>query len=169
MFHICSLVWNIPGQDVLFIKGDIIERFRESVQSHIWRTAIVATFDIAGPTTAAVYIRLTLKMACDLILIFQTLFWATTRTKFLREDDLKAQLDQYKASNIRDVVHRLVEGSLGTLNVVKAFQENKIKEILGDVVQNGALHLEQLREAMKEKRETVVKTSTIASLTELPA
>jgi hypothetical protein len=83
--------------------------------------------------------------------------------------DLKAQLDQYKASNVRDVVHRLVDGSLGTLNVVKAFQENKIKEILGDVVQNGALHLEQLREAMKEKRETVVKTSTIASLTELPA
>jgi len=168
-FHICSLVWNIPGQDVLFIKEDIYERFRDSVQSHIWRTAIAATLDIAGPMTAPVYIRLALKMACDLALIFQSLFWATTRTKYLREEDLKTQLDQYKTSNVRDVVHRLIDGSLGALNVVTAFQESKIKEILGDVVQNGALHLEQLRESTKEKREPLVKTCTIASLAELPA
>lgn len=168
MFHICSLVWNIPGQDVLFVKDDIIERFRDSVQSHIWQTNLAATFDFSGPTTAAVYIRLTLKMACDLVLIFQALFWATTRTKFLREQDLNMQLDQYKTSNVRDMVHRLIDGSIGALNVIKAYQEGKIKEILDDVVQNGALHLREQRETTKEKRDKVAKTSMIGPLSELP-
>ena len=78
------------------------------------------------------------------------------------------QLDQYKTSNVRGMVHRLIDGSIGALNVIKAYQEGKIKEILDDVVQNGALHLREQQETAKERRDKVVKTSTIGPLSELP-
>jgi len=161
-------VWNIPGQDVLFLKEDITERFRDAVQSHIWRTNFVAAFDLSGPATAAMYIRLTLKMACDLVLIFQTLFWASMKTKFLREEDLEMQLDQYKMSNVRDMVHRLIDGSIRTFDVLKAYQESKIREILGAVVQNGALQLREQQEKSNGKRDVIVRTSAMEPLSELP-
>jgi len=153
MFRLCSLVWNIRGQEVLFVRENIIDNFRDAIQSGRTRTNVLASMDVAGPLTAAVYVRLCLKMACDLVLIFQQLFWTTTCAKFLREDDLRITLEQYKTSKVKETVHKLVDGSINTVDFISAFSIDRIREIIQDVVQNGVLQLKEIDKKLLEIRQ----------------
>ena len=147
MFHHCMIVWNLPGQEAIFTHESIVSIFRESIQDYISLTALAAALDFAGPLTAPLYIRLMLKMACDLVLVFQQLFWTTTRQNMLRVSTLKRQLKMYQESNVRQSVHRLVDGSMGVLvDVIRAFQVREIQEIVERAVNSGqALVLEELK------------------------
>jgi hypothetical protein len=139
-------VWNLPGQETIFTRENITDIFRDSIQSYISLTNIAAIFDFTGPLTAPLYIRLTLKMAADLILVFQQLFWTSTRQKALRMSALYRQLWQYRESNVRETVHRLVDGSIGAFDIVRAFQISQIQGILRRVVEGGqGSVLEELR------------------------
>lgn len=133
-FHHCMAVWNLPGQSSLFTRDYIRESFREATQSYIVSTDIVATLDIAGPLTAPLYVRLATKITCDLIMIFQQLFWATPRKHILTRKDLQRQLDIYQQSKIRRTIHTLVDGSIGIAAYITVYQPDKIIDIIGKVV-----------------------------------
>jgi hypothetical protein len=146
VFNHCMTVWNLPGQSILFTKDFIVQSFREAAQSYITRTDVAASFDLLGPLTAPLYIRLTLKVTCDLILIFQQLFWATPRRRILTKLDLEAQLRSYKESRVRQRIHQLVDGSVGAFDIITSSQPEKLKQVIGDVVESGhVLVLEELR------------------------
>jgi hypothetical protein len=154
LFRLCSLVWNIHGQEVLFVREDIIDCFRDSIQRDGHLAKIVAFSVPLGPLEAALYVRLCLKMACDLVLIFQRLFWAATRTKFLRENELRAALDWYKTGRLRSTVHKLIDGSLGAFDIVAALDLKKVTNILDDAVQVGAHALQEEQEMPPPIRHT---------------
>jgi len=149
-FHHCMAVWNLPGQSSLFTKDYIIESFREATQSYITITGIAATLDLSGPLTAPLYVRLATKITCDLIMIFQQLFWATPRKHILTRKDLQWQLDIFQQSKIRRTIHALVDGYIGATAYITAYQPEKINEIIGKVVDaSHILIAEELRS--KEK------------------
>ncbi|KAH0555820.1 hypothetical protein GP486_006230 [Trichoglossum hirsutum] len=146
VFNHCMAIWNLPGQSILFTKDFIVQSFREAAQSYITRTDVAASFDLLGPLTAPLYIRLTLKVTCDLILIFQQLFWATPRKRILTKPDLDSQLRSYKGSRVRQRIHQLVDGSVGAFDIITSFQPEKLKQVIGNVVESGhVLVLEELR------------------------
>jgi len=128
-------VWNLPGQSSLFTKDYIRDSFRDATQSYILSTDIAATFDLlSGPLTAPLYVRLATKITCDLIMIFQQLFWATPRKHILTRRDLQRQLDIFRQSRIRRTIHTLVDGYIGIAAYITAYQPDKIIEIIGKVV-----------------------------------
>lgn len=133
-FHHCMAVWNLPGQSSLFTKDYIRYRFREATQSYIVSTDVAATLDLSGPLTAPLYVRLATKITCDLIMIFQQLFWATPRKHVLTRRDLQRQLDIFRQSKIRRTIHTLVDGYIGVTAYITAYQPNKIVEVIGKVV-----------------------------------
>ena len=148
MFYSCLTTWNLPGQSTVFTNQYVDNSFRRASQSRNVLTGIVATLDFTGPLTAPIYVRLVLKMAVDLILIFQLLFWhlRIKRQKVLTKDDLDQQLTKYKNSEIRTTVHGMIDGSVGALSFITAFSVSSVREILGRTVDNGqVLVREELR------------------------
>jgi hypothetical protein len=139
MFRLCSLVWNVRGLDRLLLQEDIIDRFKDAIHSDGLLIKMLAFTQPAGPLTAALYVRICLKMACDLMLIFQYL---TAKTRWLSENDLRRQLERYKTSRVKQTVHQLVDGKLGALDLRTAFDLKCVSDILRDVVQTGARELE---------------------------
>ncbi|KAF8244432.1 hypothetical protein K440DRAFT_663467 [Wilcoxina mikolae CBS 423.85] len=139
MFYSCLTIWNIPGQSLVFTNQYVDNSFRKASQSRNVLTGIVATLDFTGPLTAPIYVRLALKMAVDLILIFQLLFWhlRIKRQKALWKGDLDQQLAKYKNSEIRTTVHGMIDGSVGALSFVTAFSVSSVREILGRTVEHG--------------------------------
>jgi hypothetical protein len=135
-FHHCMAVWNLPGQSVLFTKDYIQERFREATQRYKLSTDIAASLDITGPVTVPLYVGLGTKIACDLIMIFQQLFWATPRKHILTRTDLERQLAIYRESKIRTTIHKLVDGYIKLPDYVTAYKPAKVIEIIGKVVED---------------------------------
>jgi hypothetical protein len=133
-FHHCMAVWNLPGQSSLFTKDYIRDTFREATQSYSLGTDIAATLDLSGPLTAPLYVRLATKITCDLIMIFQQLFWATPRKYILTRRDLQHQLDIFRKSQVRCTIHTLVDGYIGIADYITAYQSDKIIEVIGKVV-----------------------------------
>ncbi|ORX94108.1 hypothetical protein BCR34DRAFT_550496 [Clohesyomyces aquaticus] len=133
-FHHCKTVWNLPGQSLLFTKDEIQQMFLDASQSSIRRTSLAASLGPLGPLDSPRYVKVGIQVACDLILIFQQLFWATPRRQKLNRGDLRRELDLYKESRIRDALHALVEGMVGYGN---SFSTNKLIEIIGKVVEDG--------------------------------
>ena len=156
-------VWNLPGQETIFTHESIVSIFRDSMQSYISLTTLVASLDFSGPLTAPLYIRLMLKTACDMVLVFQQLFWTTTRRNRLGLPELEMQLKMYKESNVRQSVHRHVDGSMGVLDVIRAFKVKEIQEILGNAVNTGQ---RVVLEGLKKKG---VTNGDGVPLAELPA
>jgi hypothetical protein len=101
----------------------------------------------AGPLTAALYVRICLKMACDLTLIFQQL---TMMTRWLSDND------------------QLVDGNLGALDLRTAFDLKCVSDILRDVVQTGARELEEELSPNRPNMERVRTDSFGSPLAELP-
>jgi hypothetical protein len=143
IFHHCMAVWNLPGQSSLFTKDHIKASFREATQSYTVNTGIVATFDISGPVTAPLYVRLATKIACDLIMIFQQLFWATPRNAILTQRELGQQLQKYRASRVRQTIHIMVDGSIGIVDYVTAYQPDKVVDVIAKVVDAAQLIVAQ--------------------------
>ncbi|KAF2269244.1 hypothetical protein CC78DRAFT_529466 [Lojkania enalia] len=133
-FHHCLTVWNLPGQSVLFTKDYVQQMFREASQSYIRRTNIAAAIDPLGPLDAPRYIKVGIQMACDLIMIFQQLFWATPRRQKLSFSDLRRELELYRESRIRETIHRGVEGEV---NLGSAFSVKKLVRVVRVVVEDG--------------------------------
>jgi hypothetical protein len=160
-FRLCSLVWNIHGQEALFVREDIIDCFRDAIQSEGHMTKVVAFTVPLGPLEAALYVRMCLKMACDLILIFQQLFWTSTSTKFLRENDLRRVLVSYKTGQLRTTMHHLIDGSLAAFDIVAALDLHQVMGILTETVQTGARALREeqdlLRKAKQRGSDTIVE------------
>ena len=140
------VIWNLPGQSVLFTKDYITRSFREATQSYTTRVSAASIIDLVGPLTAPLYVRLTIKLICDLIIIFQQLFWATPRRQLLTRNDLEDQLVTYRNSPVRQSIHKLVDGSVGITDLVTSFSPTKLKQIVGEVVSAGhVLISEELR------------------------
>jgi hypothetical protein len=166
MFRLCSLVWNVQGLDRLLINEDVIDRFKDAIHSDGLLIKMLAFTTPAGPLTAALYVRICLKMACDLMLIFQQL---TTTTRWLGDDDLRQQLEQYKASRVKQTVHQLVDGKLGALDLRTAFDLKCVGDILRDVVQTGARELERELSPKPRNLERVRTDSDRFPVAELPS
>lgn len=115
--------------------------FREASQNYIRRTEIRAAVTPLGFLDAPHYIKLGIQTACDLIMIFQQLFWATPRRQKLSRGDLRRELEQYKESRIRESIHRLVEGEV---NLGNCYNEKKLVKVIRVVVDDGCkiLHSE---------------------------
>lgn len=146
VFHHCMVIWNLPGQSVLFTKDYITRSFREATQSYTTRASAASIIDLVGPLTAPLYVRLTIKLICDLIIIFQQLFWATPRRQLLTRNDLEDQLVIYRNSSVRQSIHKLVDGSVGITDLVTSFSPTKLKQIVEEVVSAGhVLISEELR------------------------
>ncbi|KAF2007591.1 hypothetical protein P154DRAFT_517259 [Amniculicola lignicola CBS 123094] len=158
VFHHCCTVWNLPGQSVLFTKSHVQQMFREASQTYIGRMNIGALLDLLGFIDALLYIKVGIKIACDLIMIFQQLFWATPRRQKLSYTDLERELGLYKASEIRDSIHTLVDGYVTTGN---CFSTQRVIQTIGGVVERGCgiLHNVTVRTHKKE---------TVGSLDEPP-
>lgn len=163
-FTHCLMVWNLPGQSVLFAKDYIQTMFYEASQSYITAVKLSAVFDILGFLDAPRYIKFALQIACDLIMIFQQLFWATPRRHKLSRGDLRRELDNYRRSGIRDTIHRMVDGEVHFGN---SFQWKKLVGIIRVVVNDGSriLHAETVR---SHKRGEVVSFDE-PPFAELPA
>lgn len=166
MFRLCSLVWNVHGLDRLLIREDIVDRFKDAIHSDGLLIKMLAFTQPAGPLTAALYVRICLKMACDLMLIFQQLTMTTTR--WLNDNDLSKQLEQYKASRVKQTVHQLVDGKLGALDLRTAFDLKCVSDILRDVVQTGARELEGELSPNRPNLERVRTDGVGFPLAELP-
>lgn len=143
-------VWNLPGQSILFTKDFVQQSFREASQSYITVTTVGALIDIVGFLDAPLYVTLAVKIACDLIMIFQQLFWATPRRQKLSSKDLERELKCYKNSSVRASIHRLVEGHI---NYVNSCSVQKLVAVLGKVVEDG--HRLVHNEASKSHKDLV--------------
>jgi hypothetical protein len=167
MFRLCSLIWNIHGLDRLLVNEDAIDRFKDAIHSDGLLIKMLAFTTPAGPLTAALYVRICLKMACDLMLIFQQLATATT-ARPLTDDRLRQQLERYKASRVKQTVHQLVDGKLGALDLKTAFDLKCVSDILCDVVQTGARELEGELHPKRQNIERMRTDNVGLPIAELP-
>jgi hypothetical protein len=149
VFVHCMTIWNLPGQSSLFTKDFIKRQFREATQRYLSQADIAATFDILGPVTAPLYIKLAIKITCDMIMIFQQLFWATPRRYILTRQDLEQQLNAFRGSEIRKTIHTLVDGNMAGLDYITSYRIDSILNTIKEVVNSGQrlvadkLHTEQ--------------------------
>jgi hypothetical protein len=163
-FHHCLTVWNLPGQTILFTQDYVQTMFHEASQSYIRFTNAVAAITPFGFLDAPRFIKLGLQIACDLIMIFQQLFWATPRRQKLSFGDLQRELNLYKDSGIRDSIHRMVEGAV---NYGNSFSAKKSIEVIRVVVNDGCKILHS--EAMKSHKRGEVAGFDEPPFAELPA
>lgn len=138
--------------------------FREASQSYIRRTNLAAAVAPLGALDAPRFIKVGIQIVCDLIMIFQQLFWATPRRQKLSYGDLRRELDLYKGSGIRESIHRLVEGAV---NYGSSFSVKKLVGVIRVVVDDGCkiLHSEAVRSHKREE----VRSFDEPPFAELPA
>ncbi|KAF2676225.1 hypothetical protein K458DRAFT_351997 [Lentithecium fluviatile CBS 122367] len=163
-FHHCLTVWNLPGQTVLFTQDYVQNMFHEASQSYITFTTAVAAITPFGFLDAPRFIKLGIQIACDLIMMFQQLFWATPRRQKLSFGDLRRELDLYKDSGIRESIHRMVEGAV---NYGNSFSVKKCVGVIRVVVNDGCKILHS--EAVKSHKRGVVAAYEEPPFAELPA